>query len=94
MTVVPDRETGAATTSIKGVDRVLPTTVYVLWHIRDDDDTHAKLIGVFSSRSKASEAQATTVTLEGFRDFPDDFMVDEVEVDALGWRTGFVILEE
>ncbi|MFD3450573.1 hypothetical protein ACFWVC_00080 [Streptomyces sp. NPDC058691] len=62
------------------------TAVYALIHLHDFDDGSAdfKLIGVFSSREKATRAQAAAVGLPGFRDFPAGFHIEPVEVDPTG----------
>jgi hypothetical protein len=71
----------------------------MLWHMRplgpdetgDEGETNDKLCGVFSSARRAEKARLRLVQLEGFRDYPDDFHVDEVPVDELLWDTGFVL---
>ncbi len=68
--------------------------VHLLWHMRpldetDADETDDTLCGAFSSAAKA-EAARQLVGLPGFRDFPDDFLVDEILVDQVTWTDGFV----
>jgi hypothetical protein len=65
--------------------------VYILWHIRDGDEENAKLLGVFSSREKAADCQRRALLRSGFADFPDDFTVDEYELNVDQWLDGFVI---
>ncbi|MEU9153700.1 hypothetical protein AB0D59_24890 [Streptomyces sp. NPDC048417] len=68
------------------------TVVHALIHLHDFDDGSAdfKLIGVFSSRDRAAQAQAVTAELPGFRDFPGGFQVVPFEVDhgRAGERAG------
>jgi hypothetical protein len=75
-------------------------TVFMLWHMRplgrDETDevgeTDDKLCGVFTTEEGAESARRHLVGLEGFRDYPNDFLVDEVEVDEIFWEDGFVIV--
>jgi hypothetical protein len=76
--------------------------VYLLWHMRplqgqdeldteqDHIETEDKLCGVFSSEARAKEARQQLLGQPGFCDYPDDFLVDEYEVDATTWTEGFV----
>ena len=72
------------------------TKVFLLWHCRplagavDDNDTDNKLIGVYSSAAQADAARSRKLKLEGFRDFPDCFLIDEYEVDKEKWSEGFI----
>jgi len=75
-------------------------TVFLLWHMRplgpDETDvegeTNDKLCGVFSTEERATAAREQLATVEGFIDYPEDFHVDECEVDRVQWDTGFVSL--
>lgn len=70
----------------------------MLWHMRplgpDETDevgeTNDKLCGVFTTKDRAEAAQQELVALEGFRDYPDDFLVSEVPLDDILWEDGFV----
>lgn len=70
--------------------------VYLLWHVHeltDDFGTHEdeKLIGVFSSESKANETIQHFKNLEGFRDYPlECFIIDAYELDEPNWTEGFI----
>jgi hypothetical protein len=66
------------------------TTVYLLWHGGSEAADDPLLIGVYSSFEKAREAQARSVVLEGFRDWPDRFEIVDRELDQDGWTEGFV----
>ena len=69
--------------------------VFLLWHIHDitdDDGTHEeeKLIGVFSSETKADEAIEQLKGREGFKDYPlSCFEKHKLEIDRLSWGEGF-----
>ncbi|MGJ4927830.1 DUF7336 domain-containing protein [Bradyrhizobium sp. HKCCYLS2038] len=71
-------------------------TVFLLWHSRpleDGDDenyTDDKLIGVYSSATAADAARERKLQFEGFREYPDCFIVDEYEVDKDRWDEGFI----
>jgi hypothetical protein len=79
-------------------------TVFLLWHMRplegqkDLDpemnhiETDDKLCGVFSTRDRAKAARQQLTALEGFRDYPEDFLIDEYDVDRVQWVSGFVSL--
>ena len=74
------------------------TDVFLLWHthdLTDDCGTHeeVKLIGVFSSEEKASEAMEQLKDKEGFRDFPVScFEISKMEIDQTNWADGFLFL--
>jgi hypothetical protein len=75
-------------------------TVFLLWHMRPLDDTETddptltddKLCGVFSSTELAEAGREQLITLPGFRDFPDAFLIDGHTVDEVTWQQGFVSL--
>ena len=72
-------------------------TVYLLWHVRPafhehGDEEDAKLLGVFSSEQTAKDWQDDARVLPGFRDFPDDFVIDPYELDQRKWSGGFETL--
>ena len=74
--------------------------VFLLWHMRpfgpdetdEEGETDDKLCGVFSTRERAEAARQQLIQLQGFRDYPDDFLVDEYDVDRVQWESGFVSL--
>jgi hypothetical protein len=71
-------------------------TLFLLWHSRpreggiDEHDTDDKLVGVYSSAAKAEAAKQRKLQFEGFRDYPDCFLVDEYEIDTDAWGEGFI----
>lgn len=72
-------------------------TVFLLWHSRlkenafDEHDTDDKLVGVYSSAAEAEAAKQRKLQFQGFRDFPDGFLVDEYQLDVDAWSEGFGI---
>lgn len=69
--------------------------VFLLWHthnLTDDFGTHeeVKLIGVFSSEAKASEAIELVKDKDGFRESPlSCFEIVKMKVDQPSWIDGF-----
>lgn len=41
-----------------------------------------KLLGFFSSKKKCEEAKSTYLQQPGFKDYPEDFFIEEVEADC------------
>jgi hypothetical protein len=67
--------------------------VYLVYHTygdEDEEEDNRKLIGIFSDREKAVEAQKAVADQPGFRDYPEGFEIVEHRLDLLGWRAGFV----
>jgi hypothetical protein len=65
-------------------------SVYVLQHeYAHHGHSDAKMLGVFSSRTSASEAAQRLALQPGFRDYPDGFSIDEYEIDRDHWSEGF-----
>jgi hypothetical protein len=68
--------------------------VFVVQHVRDDDDSSrcdTKLIGVYSSEREAKLAIDRLRRQKGFIDFPNGFSVDQYELDRDHWTEGFVL---
>jgi hypothetical protein len=66
-------------------------TVYVLQHSYElDGCEEAKLIGIYTSAASAEGAKQRLRLQPGFRDQPDNFVVDAYELDADHWKEGFV----
>jgi hypothetical protein len=59
-----------------------------------DPETDDKLCGVFSSRSAAEAAITHLKRLDGFKDYPDCFLVDTYTLDEIQWTSGFVHLPD
>jgi homoserine kinase type II len=69
-------------------------TVFILQHQRSETENHiedAKFIGAYSSRAAAEAAVERLRSQPGFRDYPDDFSIDEYEIDRDHWTAGFVV---
>jgi hypothetical protein len=68
------------------------TKVFLLWHSREmgDGETDNKLVGVYSTHAAAEAAIARKLQFEGFRDFPEGFLIDPYELDRDAWSEGFV----
>lgn len=65
--------------------------VYVLHHVREDDEygDDAKLIGVYRTEAKATAAIERLISQPGFRDYPQGFEIDSYELDEDNWTEGF-----
>lgn len=69
--------------------------VFLLWHTHnstDDFGAHeeVKLIGVFSSDTKASEALESLKDKDGFREYPlSCFEIVKKKIDQPSWIDGF-----
>ncbi|MEZ5245653.1 MAG: hypothetical protein R2707_11180 [Acidimicrobiales bacterium] len=70
----------------------MTAVVFLLWHQHPEDE-EGKLLGVYSSRDRASARIDEAVTLPGFRRFVDAFTIDEYEVDEDHWTTGFATMD-
>jgi hypothetical protein len=73
----------------------LPITnmkVFVLHHIDgfDSDEEDTKLIGIYSTRHLAEEAIERKRKMPGFKEAPDAFHIDEMEIDKDYWSEGFI----
>lgn len=69
------------------------TKVYVLEHSYEIDGCdETKMIGVYSSLSEAENAQRRASQLSGFRDRPDNFIIDAYELDTDHWTSGYVTI--
>jgi len=54
-----------------------------------DDVYENKVIGWYSSRTKATDAIERSKVLEGFRDYPECYLVVEIEVGEIQFPDGF-----
>lgn len=55
-----------------------------------DGETIEKLLGVYSTRDLAEQRRERALELPGFREAPNDFVIDEYEVNRDEWTTGYV----
>jgi homoserine kinase type II len=62
--------------------------VYKLKHSRkvDDECTSSVLIGFFESEKLANEIIIKYKKLPGFKDYPNDFVAEKVEIDFDDWE--------
>lgn len=51
-----------------------------------------KVVGIYSSRALAEEAEERSRLLPGFADEPDGFSIEQYEIDRDHWPRGFVRL--
>jgi hypothetical protein len=70
-------------------------SVYLLYHVREmnPNEEDSKLIGVYSSRRNAEEAQSRSAKLPGFRRYPEGFLIDGHIINQDGWTSGFVTMK-
>lgn len=69
--------------------------IYLVKHAHRIDDAgddvfESKIIGIFSSDFKAKEAVKFLKSKSGFVNYPDDFIIDDYEIDVIEWDQGFV----
>lgn len=65
--------------------------LFVLLHSLPETG-RVKLVGIYSSRALAEEAQARALDLPGFSDEPGGFAIEQYDVDQDHWPRGFVRL--
>ena len=67
------------------------STVFLLWHSYEIEPGHDedKLCGVYSTRERAESARVELTRQPGFRERPDDFVIDAYELDEVQWTEGF-----
>ena len=69
--------------------------VYVLWHVHELHDDYGchdeeKMIGIYSTKTKAQESIDIHKDLEGFKGYPVEcFEIYEYELDKSNWNDGF-----
>ena len=68
--------------------------VYVLHHVREDDEfgDDAKLVGVYRSEAAVAAAIARLSDRLGFRDYPNGFQSDACRLDKDSWTEGFATI--
>jgi homoserine kinase type II len=68
--------------------------VFMLWHTHGEDDderdANLKLIGVYSSENEAESAKTRKLQHEGFRDTPDGFEIEKIELNRDQWSEGYI----
>jgi hypothetical protein len=65
-------------------------SVFLLEHFYEDEEYDiVTTIGVYSSNYKAQQAIEKLKKLNKFKDHPDDFIIEEYEIDKDEWTEGF-----
>lgn len=66
--------------------------VYLLSHVHlfPDGTESTKVIGIYSTRGLAEQAQMHTMKLPGFRDAPMGFCIAHYNLDDDHWQEGYV----
>ena len=54
---------------------------------------NAKFLGIYSTREKAESDIKHYITLPGFKDYPNDFYINEYELDKNYYEDGFELLK-
>ena len=66
--------------------------VYIVHHVRKtSEEEDIKLIGVYSTASRAQGAVDRLRSAEGFKSHPDGFTVSPYVLDQDHWTEGFLI---
>lgn len=69
-------------------------TVFILQHERPETEDRMedlKFIVAYSSQASAEAAVERLRLQPSFRDHPDDFTIDEYEIDKDYWAEGFIV---
>jgi hypothetical protein len=69
--------------------------LYLLKHAHlfdpsEDEVFETKIIGIFSSKEKAEESIDKLKVMPGFKNYPEDFIIEDYEIDVMEWDGGFV----
>ncbi|SEG51830.1 hypothetical protein [Paenibacillus sp. UNC499MF] len=66
-------------------------TVFLLQHSYEVNEIeYTKVIGIYSTRDKAQDVINTYKELPGFKEYPEDFYIDEYHMDKNEWEEGFL----
>jgi homoserine kinase type II len=63
--------------------------VYLLQHVRSDDEDSCKTIGIYSSDEEARAAIVRLRDKPGFRDYPEGFSIGPYPLNKDHWVDGF-----
>ncbi|MFP5213353.1 MAG: hypothetical protein ACLGPL_08240 [Acidobacteriota bacterium] len=68
--------------------------VYLLQHTHEfgESTEDVKIIGIYSSRTKAEAAIERLRLKPGFSETPDGFTIDEYDLDLDHWEEGYVTI--
>ncbi len=66
-----------------------PDILFLLWHNRPTGDglSDSKLLGVFTDRDSGWSEVARFIEMEGFKDFPEGFLIESVPADQTVFDT-------
>jgi len=65
-------------------------SVFILEHSYEKGECdETKFIGIYSNREEAEKAVGRLKTMPGFRDRPDDFHIEEYELNKDHWSEGY-----
>ena len=75
------------------------TIVYLLQHSYEVETEaglldETKIIGIFSSKEKAEKTIEECKNFSGFKNYPENFYIDQYELDKRNWKEGFITWEE
>lgn len=65
---------------------------FLVWHSIDPDDDLTKLLGVYSTYERAERRVAQALSVAGFVDFQEGFLIDEYPIDKDMWTEGFELI--
>lgn len=65
-------------------------SVFLLQHCYENNNCEeVKVIGIYSSRENAEKCSERLLSLPGFKNYPDNFFIDEYRLDVGNWTEGF-----
>ena len=69
--------------------RAQTQSVYLVQHHNENKGLSAKVIGIFTTEKQAKMAIEQLKTKVGFRDYPDDFVINKYPLGHINWASGF-----
>jgi len=74
----------------------MPQTYWVLWHryVNEWGTMRQKLIGIYTSQENAERGKQLLSDQQGFRDYPDGFVIAQGTMDQTAMANGFVTIRE
>lgn len=72
---------------------IMKEKLFLLQHSYEcnDGSVETKVLGIFSNKLWAEDAISEYRNLHGFKEKPNDFYIDEYEIDRKYWEEGFEI---
>jgi hypothetical protein len=72
--------------------------VFILWHTHGENDEqreeNLKMVGIYSGEGEAEAARVRKLQYPGFRDTPDGFEIEIVELNRDQWSEGYILSSE